>query len=63
MEDLVGGLAPHEGARVVVPRVDRRADVGFQCLHGLVGAALQLLGGQLAEPLLHQVEAKTRRPG
>src|SRR6266508_2251596 len=58
IEDLVGGLGPHKRPWVLVPVLDPRPDVSLQGLHALVDAALQRLGGQLAEPPLDQVEPR-----
>src|SRR6266536_5336714 len=58
IEDLVGGLGPHKRPWVLVPGLDPRPDVSLQGLHALVDAALQRLGGQLAEPPLDQVEPR-----
>lgn len=41
---------------LLVPIGDPRADVGFQCLHGFVGAAADHLVGQEAEPAFHLVD-------
>jgi YD repeat-containing protein len=56
VEDLVGGLGPHERAWILVPGFDPGADVGLEGLDAFVDAALQQFGGQLAEPALHHVE-------
>src|SRR6266542_2113079 len=58
IEDLVGGLGPHKRPWVLVPGLDPRPDVSLQGLNALVDAALQRLGGQLAEPPLDQVEPR-----
>ena len=52
VEDLLGGLPPHERLRVVVPVLDPGTDVGFQGLHALVHAAADHLAGQEPEPPL-----------
>jgi hypothetical protein len=46
VEDLFGGLLPHEGLGVVVPACDPGPDVGFEGLDGLVGSAADHLVGQ-----------------
>jgi hypothetical protein len=63
LEDLVGGLGPHVGPRVVVQGPDPVADVFVEGADAAVGAALQFLGGQLAEPAFDQVEPGTAGRG
>jgi glycogen operon protein len=58
VEDLVGGLGPHVGARVLVPGVDPASDVGVEGADRAVRATLQLLGGQFAEPAFDEVEPR-----
>src|SRR6266702_455700 len=58
IEDLVGSLGPHKRAWVLIPGLAPRPDVSLQGLNALVDAALQRLGGQLAEPPLDQVEPR-----
>jgi len=50
VQDLLGGLVPHERLRVGVPGVDPGLDVGGEGGGAGVGGALQLLGGQGGEP-------------
>ena len=56
VEDLLGGFLPDERLRVLVPRRDPGADVGFQGLHALVGAAADHLIGEEPEPPLHLID-------
>jgi hypothetical protein len=56
VEDLVGGLLPHERLGVVVPGLDPGSDVGFEGLDARVGAAADLLVGEVAEPSFDLVE-------
>src|ERR1700704_5550955 len=63
VEYLLGGLGPNVGAWVLVPGLDPLADVGVQRADGAVRAATQELGGELAEPPLHEVYPRARRRG
>src|SRR5512132_1778931 len=56
VEDLVGGLGPHERPRVVVPGGDPDRDRGGELADRAVGAALEPLAGQLGKPPLDQVQ-------
>jgi len=60
VEDLVGGLGPDVGAGVLVPGLDPLADVGVQRADGAVRAAAQEFRGELAEPLLDEVDPRAR---
>ena len=55
-QDLVGRLHLYIGLGVLVPLRDPLVDVLFQRLHTRVGAALDLLRGELADPRLDHVE-------
>lgn len=56
IRDLFGGLGPDEWSWILVPVGDPRADVGFEGLHRLVGAAADLLVGEESEPAFDLVD-------
>jgi hypothetical protein len=49
-EDLLGGLGPDEGVRVVVPGLHPGSDVGFEGLDAAVIAAVEQVLGEVGEP-------------
>ena len=49
LEDLFGGLGPHEGFGVGVPVGDPGADVAFEVVHAAVVAAFEELAGEFGE--------------
>ena len=63
VEDLVGGLGPHERLGVLVPFVDPAADVAFQVDDGVVCGTAEFAGGQFGEPALDEVEPGRRGRG
>ena len=50
VEDLLGGLLPHEELRVLVPDLNPGVDFFFQCLHAFVDAAVEELVGEEPGP-------------
>ena len=58
IEDLLGGLRPHERPGILVPGLDPGADVFFQGLHALAGPAADHLIGQEPEPAFHLVDPR-----
>jgi hypothetical protein len=54
-EDLIRCLYPHVGAGVLVPSLDPILDVALELGDREVRRALDLLGGRLDEPALHEL--------
>ena len=50
--NLICGLGPFEGLRVLVVEVDGGSDVGFELPDGGVDTSLDLLSGEFSEPAL-----------
>jgi hypothetical protein len=55
-QDLVCGLGPFEGLRVIVVQFDEGADVGLELPDGGVNTSLDLLSGELSEPALDLID-------
>ena len=55
-EDLLGGLGPDEGVRVVVPGLHPGSDVGFEGLDAAVIAVVEQVLGEVGEPSFDLVE-------
>ena len=55
-QNLVGGFRPDKGSALGVVRLDELADRRFQRGDASMHAAPQLLGGQLGEPALNEVQ-------
>src|SRR6202034_2313285 len=60
-QDLVRRLDPDVGAGVFVPGVDPFLDVAFELRHRAMRSALDLLGRQLGEPALDEIEPARAR--
>src|SRR4051794_3496867 len=58
VEDLLGGLGPHERFGIGVPAGDPGAYVGFEGLHRLVDAAADELFGEVGEPAFDLVDPR-----
>jgi hypothetical protein len=56
LQDLIRGLDPDEGTRILVAAVQPSSDRLLQCLSGAMGAAPDPLLGQFREPALDQVQ-------
>jgi hypothetical protein len=50
LEDMFGGLGPHEGVGTVVPALDVGADLGVEVLDRAVDAAMDGLALDEGEP-------------
>jgi len=63
LEDLIRGLVPHVGPRILVPIPGPLFQGCFQSSHASVGASSQPPVSELGKPTLDQVEPRARSRG